>query len=124
MVVVLRIIVLIITIALGGALIMWVSPIVRLSLDIMGIKKELKQFKKKWRRTERRFKKDETFRNELLSSPERLSSFFSVKDKISGTDFTRGLQVSELTKYFVANPGVMLERVEEYLHHKKQYGPN
>lgn len=106
---------LIFTIALVVVLVMWVGPSVKMALEVIGIKKELKRFKRNWIDVQRRFDKDEVFRQHFTSSPEKFACFLSITDQLFGTNYSEGLEVGDLENKFKRDPDSMQRSIRNYL---------
>ena len=106
---------LIVTIALMAVLIMRVVPSVKMALEVIGMKSELKRFKRNWLDVQRRFDKDENFRQHFTDSPERFACFLSITDQLFGTDYSEGLEVGDLENKFKRDPDSMKRSINNYL---------
>ena len=103
------------TIALVAILIMRVAPSVKMALEVIGMKSELKRFKRNWLDVQRRFDKDEVFRQHFTNSPERFACFLSITDQLFNTNYSEGLEVDDLEKRFTRDPDSMQQSIRNYL---------
>ncbi len=106
-------------IAYGVRLIMRLIPIMKLTLQIQRMKHYLKRVSRYFHSIERKFIRDEKFRESYVEDPKKLSGFFKVVDQVNNTEFCNGLTTDELSGLFEANPEIMPRRVEEYLSYRK-----
>lgn len=109
----------ILTIAFCVIFIIREIPAMKISLRIRKLKRQIQKISRYWNGIERKFVKDEQFRETFVSDPCKLSRFFKVVDQVNGTDFCNRLTPNELEGLFKANPEVVQSRVEEYLCYMK-----
>ena len=105
---------------LSVILVISVLPIVKLKLEVMGIKAEIWILSRRCRRIQRRFVKDIKYREIIINNPCKISFFFKTIDCLDKTDFCNGLSVEQLSQLFVSNPELLRSRVEEYLLYHRQ----